>query len=660
RCWSELIERIRQKTEQEIGEIQEGRLLKEELQKAFAEMEKLEIHHTPPFTLKLLLVRIPEEVEKEVDELSEKIQEKIQKEDVLNVQLEKETLFFYEGLIKLKEKERSFRVRGKGVLASNLPQCTQELYSKGETYNYCTVCGELPAVLRIPRRRTAEREGETCYEDLIPEKYRPFFDEGEHLCPYCLIKRLASTIAEPEFLRLFLRKETRQRRIKSVSWYCVYPFMKALTDERLRLEDLEQLLQDYAREIEKQDIEELTKNEAKKIIEILKGEFESDGRKPYVGGGEKALQELGQISFEPLLAIGISEKILAKVEEKTRSRPRFAPYFSLIQADADDIGKVLSGRVGGILLKSDPEFFATIALKVGATAGLEKYRQIIGELLSVFPSEEGEAIKCWPSLLFTVSTGLMIGALKDHAEAQKAGPACIDLVYAGGDDLLAVAPVTEALWYVQITRSTFSMEETRSFHELWMRGNIITKIPSMGKCTRSYSVVFSHYHAPLAPALENLRRGLDTAKNTEQTVLVEQRKDSLFLGYSPRGGAGVQTVIGTRHVGQLLNLLEGLKKGVFTMSLVRDLAVLVEKYERLLGGEPEYQSLVRYTAERNVPRGKEGDAEVLITLLCQDLQQKIMRPRLLPGEKEKLGESLLAAMVRALRVGVVAMREEVL
>ncbi|MEM4973075.1 MAG: type III-B CRISPR-associated protein Cas10/Cmr2, partial [Candidatus Hadarchaeales archaeon] len=261
--WSELIEKIKQKVEHEIGEIQESRLLKEELQKAFAEMEKREVHRTPPFTLRILLVRIPEEVEREADELSKKIQEKIKDAQLKNVRLEKETLFFYEGLIKLKEKEKNFKVRGKGLLASNLSQYTQELYSKEKTYTYCTVCGELPAVLCIPRRRTAEEEGERCYEDLIPKEYRPVFDEGEHFCPYCLIKRLASTIAESEFLRIFLRKETKQRRIKSVSWYCVYPFMKVLTDERLKLEDLKQPLQDYEREIEKQDVEELIKDEAK-------------------------------------------------------------------------------------------------------------------------------------------------------------------------------------------------------------------------------------------------------------------------------------------------------------------------------------------------------------------------------------------------------------
>lgn len=658
--WSKLVGEIKQQVEGIQGP--ESQLLKKKLQEAFGEIEKLGVNNIPPFMLRIYFVQIPEDVEKEVEELSKRISDILEEKGV-HLKEEKEALFFYQGLVKLRKKERNYKLRGKAVLASNFPQYTQELYRQEKTYSYCTVCSELPAVLHIPRR-AGTTLGEECYEDGVPPSYRPFFDEGEHLCPYCLIKRLVSTVAEAKFLQLFLKKEIKQKRVKSVSWYCVYPFLKTLTSEGLRLEDLRQPLENFMREIEKRDdLDEETKKGMIDFLQILKGELGGDGRRPYIGGGKKALLELSRLPpdlFEYLLAVGMSEEILAKVEEKTKSRLPFNPYFSLVQADADNIGKVLSGRIGGILLKSDSEFFATIASKTGVAADVGKYKQIVEELLRVFPSEEGEAIKCWPSLLFAISLGLMATALKDHAEAQKAGPACVDLLYSGGDDLLAVAPITEAIQYVQVTRSTFSMEQTRSFHELWMQGSAITKIPSMGKCTRSYSVVFSHYHAPLAPALENLRKGLDTAKDTEQIGLVKLRKDALFLEYSPRGGAGIQTVVGTRHAQQLIDLLEGLNKGVFSMSLLRDLALLVEKYERFLRGEPQYESLVRYTAERNVPKDEEKkvEAKPLISRLCENLKQEIKRPPLGRGEEKELEESLLAALVRALKIGAVAMRKE--
>ncbi|MGC9014697.1 MAG: type III-B CRISPR-associated protein Cas10/Cmr2, partial [Thermoproteota archaeon] len=70
-------------------------------------------------------------------------------------------------------------------LFSMTSQCVLESWPKksNKGFEYCTVCGTLPAVISLPSE-------ENEYKKYLDIKIEPIFGLGERLCPYCLIKRL--------------------------------------------------------------------------------------------------------------------------------------------------------------------------------------------------------------------------------------------------------------------------------------------------------------------------------------------------------------------------------------------------------------------------------------------------------------------------------------
>lgn len=163
---------------------------------------------------------------------------------------------------------------------------------------------------------------------------------------------------------------------------------------------------------------------------------------------------------------------LAKAYDKGQT------YYAIISMDGDDMGKWLSGR------EEEQQ-------RQGPHDSLARYRAF-SERLTRF--------------------------------ARETVPACVqqfdgELVYAGGDDVLAFAPVEKALPLAEALRRAFSDRKT-----------------GLGpRATASMGIVIAHYKAPLYNIL-NWAREMESAAKSYVHIDGKTRKDAFALAYLPRGG----------------------------------------------------------------------------------------------------------------------------
>jgi CRISPR-associated protein Cmr2 len=612
-------------------------LVREECQDEKIRKALEQVSGVPPLPLRCAIVRVPEEVEEEVEKCFENFQKALEHAGVLDEKTKivtKNDFYPYVALRKLACKfSRSEQMKAKGILAVNFQKWTEECWSNGKGFTYCTVCGEVPSIFHVESK---EEIG--------------IFDEGEHLCEYCLVKRLAATQGRVRFLEELGFKEAKIS-TPTVDWQAIYPLIEDLTDPEKG--------QKLAQELEKR-MEELESDVRGPLEKILKGEFTKNGmRRSYVGGGRDAIPEIRQIlepqDIENLLRKDIGGK-----------------YFALIQADADNMGYLLHGELGkikGLLEKEKEEdFFVKIVSKTGeyGKEELDKFRELIGKCLqSMREKDEKETQKLWPSLLSAVSRALVLSALNDARTALRVAPEACTLVYAGGDDLLVVAPVSYALKLVEETRRNFSEGSGNTFTSIEANGEEIAFLPTLGKSSRSYSVIISHYRTPLSLALERAREGLDEAKATE-TISADAtfEKDCLFLEYRSRGGAGACAILPIsleyldylRVVEEVLKLIQD---GKLSNSFIYDLREVCEKYDMAGCVDcEEIGSLVQDAWKRNKETAE-------MTEHLRKFSEILGKERVLEAAKVKLkkrtrrqdkGHSLLLAVSRALYVASISRR----
>jgi CRISPR-associated protein Cmr2 len=589
----------------------------------------------PPLALRCAIVRVPEEVGEEAEKCFKKLLEyedlKRTKTD-LKEKIGKSDFYPFVALRKLACKfHKSEETKSKALLAVDFQRQTEELWRSRKNFTYCTVCGEVPSVFRV-------EPGEE-----IPGW---IFDEGEHLCQYCLVKRLAATKAREEFLKWTMGMESKIS-TPTVDWQAIYPLIENLTDKEKGPELAQKLKEKYEK------LEPLQK--------ILKGEFEKAGaRRPYVGGGKDAIPEILRILEPQDIENLLSEDIGGK-------------YFALIQADADNMGCLLRGELGKIRgLPKEEDFFVEIVSKTGEyeKEKLDKFRKFASLWLRSMREvddretkrDEEETQKLWPSLLSAISRTLMLSALQDAKKAMDTAPEACTVVYAGGDDLLVIAPVPYALELVRETRKHFSEGDDGTFISIKLGESKIAFLPTLGNSSRSYSVIISHYRTPLSLTLERAREGLEEAKSTETiSPNMELEKDSLFLEYRSRGGAGVHVVlpISPEHleylgtVKKLLNLIEDEK---LSNSFIYDLMRICEKYD--MAGTidcPEIGSLVFDVWKRNVAEKELKTFEKFSGVLGTERVLNAAKVRLKPKRQERMTgrdeeHSLLLAISRTLRI----------
>ena len=448
-------------------------------------------------------------------------------------------------------------LRVHGYLATEFSSFTQERWENSQDYRICTSCGKLPAFFDVPRRgATGSSES---YEQIIPKEYQPYFDEGEHLCPYCLIKRIASTIAVFEAIKVtagegggqeynsLIEKMGQyvQKTIHSTSWYAIYPLLEGLMRiPKEEASDLENKFKGYAREL---------KERAEKCInEYYRDLFRNaSGLSIALGGlvgdpkliealSERILNERKSIEngIEGILAVSIPQSIIKTIMKILGYEPPFSAYFALIQGDADSMGTLLGGDVEKALRISFSDIFVKAIQSTGVYTP-DELKTIHEEIKKYELQLKEKMIKLvWPLYHITISRALILAAIRDIETIYEVfGEGCSP-IYAGGDDLLAIVSPIYAFRLVQYTRESFSNGDSHHFHIVYFDGIPSAYLPAMGLASRSYSITFRHYKYPLSISLESSVEDINeySKKSVFRRNAERWSKDAVTLSYLPRGG----------------------------------------------------------------------------------------------------------------------------
>lgn len=294
-------------------------------------------------------------------------------------------------------------------------------------------------------------------------------------------------------------------------------------------------------------------------------------------------------------------------------------YYSLIMMDGDKMGAILSGdETTGTTISYLQSFHPQV--QKGFTERAAKQPQIKQY------GNQGRAIT--PNRHLAVS-----GALNDFSqtvvrhvvEEEHLGR----LIYAGGDDVLAMLPVTDLLPAMQRLRHAYSgtlpedeqldWGQVRGKQKLvckggfaWLDGKLMRM---MGKnATASCGAVIAHHQAPLSAVMRELRTAEQRAKN-------EGGRDAFSITVVKRSGGALYL---TEKWGEPVNLLQDLRsflmlEGVSRRAVYHTLSWLNEhELPQPSGDGSMLHTLLTYQLER---QAESHEAKALAPKLAQRLKQ---------------------------------------
>jgi len=530
-------------------------------------------------------------------------------------------------LLRFNERRRKlYKFRSEEELS--LCQFTKDLISKSlmsypevseKGFDYCTVCGYLPAVVIMPSNEEGFKKRGLDLE------LEPVFSFGERLCPYCLIKRLLSIgkILKQVMERLLGRASRNELELEfpSVSDIATLPFKESFIEA--------------VRGIDEAD--DKSRGQFLNLIKELWNEIRGEGGNLHVRNRKSALRREKDLlksidkmksnvvkeRLEELLLLESEANILRKpglrkiwrkfLNKLNNLKYSIGPslilekinpiniYYATIRSDADNFGKIITGNVEkgfrinimeylGSLLEGDAgeviraimdgrlDYARKICERNGLSdidAKLSELREFLGKLIC------RREIIVSPSYHSALSRALVNNSSKDIETIDKYGM----VIYAGGDDLLAVIPVVDCLRAVRELRTNFSfpLKEPRGFY-----GIKSYLMPSLATASRSFSVYLGHYIFPMYVIMGRSAELLDgLAKEAKWIVCGSEKreKDALVLSYSPRGGEqsallplndaklpDVDLAFDIENLQKLIDLIEGPANAVrFSSSLIYDL-----------------------------------------------------------------------------------------
>lgn len=490
-------------------------------------------------------------------------------------------------------------------------------------FEYCSVCGYLPAIIVLPTR-------EDEYVKFLKIELEPIFSLGERLCPYCLIKRLmgASNYVLKFVLDKLLgeiEKELPKFRFPSVSDIALIPFKKSFITNAMKLDgtDLANELSEWIREIWNKIVkkrviptgrEPITRTEgelAKKIKKLKSENLKNDLEEILFMDSEEAFLKTQRIKedggekyynprkdwLELRKRIYEHEKMFSLMNLREEGIEELNAYYAIIRCDADNLGKIIRGRVKegfGISLR---DYFCNVlegpakkvveailsndfekAAEIYRKHGIKDFDAKLKDEIStfIFTLEDRGEIIISPSYHSALSNALMANAVRDKEIIDENDGITI---YAGGDDLLALTPIKNSISTVQKLREKFSFPS--KYEGFDVIGNYL--IPSLATASRSFSVYFAHYMFPLYTAIGRSAELLEDVAKRAKWIggREEKRKDSLILSYSPKGSErfsllplsdvkGSDRVLG-KSLKYIDELVSQIKRGEFSTSLVYDL-----------------------------------------------------------------------------------------
>ena len=667
RAWRMILEEVVKETEYLISEQNNREQNNDETLKLVRSLE-------PPLALRVIKVSIREAFNRA---------KKLARERGLDPEVYSKLLFYPLVMLSMiPEEEAKTRLVASGRRSGPVyHKLATHIYNKRDRIEFCTVCGHGVAVI----------DGERIQG--YNQRYRVLAGEigRDRLCPYCLAKRLLRYVLTkyddeiPLAKRLTgipMSEEARRRLMYST--VDVYTVRTRLNIERIynTVNSIADKLDDVGLDSFHLLVHGLPRNRflpyelhsklVQKLKNKLKNEYDSDVEELADRLQALVLEILHDDAFwngykeriSSLIAAGDSEKIKIddiirfvddivgsnEVKGVKRSRRKYA----LLAMDGDYMG---SGVLRGSLRETAGSYadYINKAVNIGGdnssnNAGLaDKVKRelagIVGNALDILRSvdfrckAEGDddcelTVPVTPSYHMTVSRALAALAHLDRMLVERLGGS---LIYAGGDDLLAVLPGampggTSADGEGEHSGRSREVSipaleaAVKARHRYWGYNGFIhpgsydvhTVVPALAAYGRSGAVYLVDSKRPLWMSLEELRILEDSKDHTVFNARgVEGKKDALFVA-SDSGGAvilpfrlyyerdGWRLYRPDRPITILVNLMRSTGSPRVSRSLVEDYIVYKDAVHRLsytLGDPGVVYSIIREVFSRNISEG---------------------------------------------------------
>ncbi len=488
-----------------------------------------------------------EELEKVLDELNKA-------RDIASAKYHDEFLFFeFPLIIEILKKKRKLRSEiprvntNKWILNSNI-------YIKDRRL-ICSVCYKRPAVIFGTK-------------NIIDKLYE--IKEDERLCPICLTKRM---LARPDVFIEILSKvynfadysleckeyrKTIESKKKEYEEYITsingslprniltIPSLDTISTLTFR-SSIKYVKDDYKSKIVN-IIKEIEPNHIKLFKDMPDSRFfDDDDLKNnlvlFIGGEYFLVEELKKSYLQGVMnkdEIGKLQKSINELQTTIRDiskelnelkfnnirdneilSTRPGKYIALIKADGDNIGKLLtlSGnykkQIKDILPKELKDYLLDDNEEIKGRNNTYRVSEIKSFLYMPTPSFYSYISRALASIARNI-----VRLATQYATV---------IVYAGGDDILAISPVELSLLFVNEARKVFSQEWIEPDNNIIIQG-LTTKT------TQSFAIRYFHVFSPLFKELADLSNDLELAKCIEG-------KNGLVITYNPRGGNKLQATL---------------------------------------------------------------------------------------------------------------------
>ena len=408
-------------------------------------------------------------------------------------------------------------------------------------YIYCSVCGDEPAIVHLRRDPGNPNDYDKSTKDKVlakfnvnPEELNAQVRPGEALGPLCLIKRATYY----RFKRAYGGIAFDSTEDIAFAWYTkIYNGLKAslhgkcdrfnyylTSDLTGNVKDIT-ILCGHGPECNAERASRLFNDCAAQLLEVHSGEF--------LGG---LMRDLGVTKYSL---------------EWMRPDPSvisFRSYYAVIRGDADDVGKLSRGELplGNYRefledLMKQPNLPNDTAKAYGVLINLFNILEELGKKEGGLKDEERIGVVVTPTYNAALSMALIITALRDIKTVNfryYTNPV-MGLMFSGGDDVLALAPVEVSLSIVRDLRSNY-WGGGGGFHEL-ANGGYFIAAPKVVGFGRSFSLRFANITDVMSEEVREAVNMLeDVAKKATWSLNgKELRKDSLVISESRTGRSAI-------------------------------------------------------------------------------------------------------------------------
>lgn len=534
-------------------------------------------------------------------------------------------------------------------------------------YTLCSMCGRLPSVVRYGKDPSTNDWW--------------FLKEGESLCPYCLVKR---SLRRRVVLNRVVEEVVGEgvRVVEDV----FFPSTCELAGVGTKLEFLRRLLRLRDPGV------------AEKALNVLQDLLVKAGRPSLEGVPEVLRRKLNELLDnygygDPRSLLG-SALLMTDAEELLHSsdnaikRLKYKKikelgeglsvphYYVVLKADGDDIGEVLSGRKwfvrvdGGGRAEALRKYYEEVLGSEVAGSGMvrefiKKSARRLDDLLSRYEKLTGSRSPGRKQIFMPlsmashscISRALMATALLDSRAVERYGT----VVYAGGDDLMALVPAVIAAGRPTLPFLEVINETRRSFwggHSGFITLGGVS--PALRGAGRTYSAFLTHCKDPLGVSIEVAAALMGAGKDVRLLKVTAGegaagecvRKDASVIGYG-RGGfehVALPNRLCGEGVGEAVELLtylhDRVKAGHLSENVFRDVSGVTGLLAGLLraGLVDHARKLLEHVIRRNVRN--EGTASKIAGKL---LDARVADLVVSGGVREWLPHALLRALNIVLR-----------